>query len=275
MTTKPMTMAEKILARTSSAAEVSAGEFVTAKADRMMLNDMVIIMVKTFKELGLKQFKDPDKAVVVFDHFFLPATAQHSDMLKMAEAFLKPMGLKHNLGAVGVSHQVMCEQGFVTSGDLVMGTDSHSTMYGAMGAAGAGIGATEMVYLLVTGELWYQVPETIGIELKDKPSPGVTAKDIVLRVIGKLGGDYARIFFRNAVARALPVLICPEITKGVNEGDVLSVDWDSFRIDNLTQGTSFQATPYNQDMKNIIESGGLVSILKKQLNPDSINTTQI
>lgn len=86
---------------------------------------------------------------------------------------------------------------------------------------------------------------------------------------------YARIFFRNAVARALPVLICPDITKGINEGDTVSVDWDSFRIDNLTQGTSFQATLYNQDMKNIIESGGLVNILKKQLDPDLIDTINV
>lgn len=97
----------------------------------------------------------------------------------------------------------------------------------------------------------------------------------LLGVRAVIAETYGRIFFRNAIAKALPVLICPGITKAVNEGDVLSVDWDSFEIKNVTQDVSLKATPFNQDMKKIIESGGLVNILKKQLNPDSIATTQI
>lgn len=229
-----MTMAEKILARTSGTDFVEPGQFVTAQADRLMLNDMAVLMADKFREIGLTKFHDPDRAVVVFDHLFPAPSTKHAAMLQQATAFLQQYKLKHFLGAVGVSHQVMCEQGFVTPGDLVMGTDSHSTMYGALGAAGAGIGATEMVYLVATGELWFQVPKTIRIELTGSPPPGVTAKDIVLHIIGTLGGDYGRYRAIEYVGEAASAMTMSQRMTIANMGVEIGAKFAFFEADEKT-----------------------------------------
>lgn len=234
MTIKPQTMAEKIFARTASRESVSAGEFVTARADRMMLNDMVILMAKSFEKLGLRKFNDPEKIVVVFDHLFPAPSVKHAQMMQDATAFLQQFDLPHFLGPVGVSHQVMCERGFVAPGDLVIGTDSHSTMYGSLGAAGAGIGATEMVYLVATGELWFQVPQTIRIKLSGKPSPGVTAKDIVLHIISTLGGDYARYKAIEYVGEAASAMSISQRMTISNMGVEIGAKFAFFEADQKT-----------------------------------------
>jgi 3-isopropylmalate dehydratase large subunit len=247
-----MTMAEKILSRTSGNEAVGPGEFVTACADRIMLNDMVIAMVDKLREIGLTEFYDADRVVVVFDHLFPAPSSRHADMMREATTFLQQYGLQHFLGAAGVSHQVMCEQGFVTPGDLVLGTDSHSSMYGAMGAAGAGIGATEMVYLLATGELWFQVPESIRIELTERPSPGVTAKDIVLHLIGTLGGDYGRYRAIEYAGEAASAMTLSQRMTIANMGVEIGAKFAFFEadqktLDYLAATARKPATPFKAD----------------------------
>jgi len=186
-----MTMAEKIFSRLSGA-KVKPGDFVTVKPDRLMVNDMMALIADSLEEFNLEQFHDPEKLVVVLDHFVPPPSAKHAAMIRRGVDIFRRHGLKHFLGEAGVSHQVMCEKGFVRPGELVLGTDSHSTLYGALGAAGAGIGATEMTYLLATGELWFQVPETIKVDIRGSKSAAVSAKDVMLALLRKSGGDYAR-----------------------------------------------------------------------------------
>lgn len=187
-----MTLAEKILARTSQSERVSPGEFVTAQIDRMMINDMFVLVADTLREAGIDRLADPQRACVIFDHFVPPPSPKHAEMLRAAMTQAKEFQIPNIFPDAGVSHQVMCEKGFVRPGELILGTDSHSTMYGAFAAAGAGIGATEMAYLLATGELWMQVPPSVKIELTGHLPSGVFAKDLVLHIIGRLGGDYGR-----------------------------------------------------------------------------------
>ena len=186
-----MTMAEKILARAAGREVVRAGEFVTASPDRLMINDMIVLVANILRNAGIERLADPDKVIIVLDHFVPAPSAKHAEMISNAMAIIKKFNIRHNLGAAGVSHQVLCERGYAHPGDLILGTDSHSTMYGAFGSAGAGIGATEMAYLLVANELWFQAPESIRFNLSGKLAAGVSAKDVVLHVIGAFGGDFA------------------------------------------------------------------------------------
>ena len=204
----PQTMAEKILARASGQISVSPGEFITANVDRIMINDMVSVVLKTLKKAGVRSLKNADRAVVVFDHLFPPQSDFHANLISASEQGMKELGINNYLGAPGVAHQVLCERGYIEPGTLVLGTDSHTTMYGALGAASAGIGATEMAYLLATGTLWFQVPPTIRFNLNGQLREYVTGKDIVLHLIGKFGGDYSQykaIEYGGPTARDLSI----------------------------------------------------------------------
>lgn len=185
-------MAERILARASGQPIVKPGEYLSACPDRLMINDMIALMLPMMEEVGLDHLPRPDKPVIIFDHLVPAPSPKEARIIAEATRALARFNLPHFLGAVGVSHQVMCERGFVEPGTLVLGTDSHSTMYGALGAAGAGIGATEMVYALAMDSLWFQVPATIRFDLQGELPRGVYAKDLVLSIIGRFGGDYAR-----------------------------------------------------------------------------------
>ena len=186
------TLAEKILAQASGASTVEPNNYVTAQADRIMLNDMICLVANLLEDIGVDKLHDPEKIVVVLDHIFPAPSAKHAELLKSGLTKMKRFKLPNILGPIGIAHQVLSEQGFIHPGKLVLGTDSHSTLYGAFGAAGAGIGATDMTYLMVTGELWMQVPQSVKINLEGQLPAGVTAKDVVLNVIGQLGGDYGR-----------------------------------------------------------------------------------
>ena len=230
-----MTMAEKILARASGRSSVSAGDYVTASLDRMMINDTILAILPLLKKAGVSKLKEPDKAVVMFDHFFPAPSAKHADLIASASSGLEPLGIKHFLGSPGIAHQVMCERGFVKPGELVLGSDSHSTMYGALGAAGAGIGITEVVYWLATGSLWFEVPETIQFELQGKLSSAVSSKDIVLHLIGKYGGDYGQYRSIEYVGEAASALSISERMTISNMGAEFGAKFAMFESDERTR----------------------------------------
>lgn len=203
-----MTMAEKVLARTSDQTSVSAGQYVTAKVDRMMTHEGFILSAMHLQKIGIKKLYDPDKVVVLFDHYFPAPTTKAADGHHFGRQMVKAYGIKNFLGHPGVCHQVMCEEGFVVPGELILGTDSHSCTYGALGAAGTGIGATEMAYVMASGELWFQVPSTIRITLTGTPGAGLTAKDLILHIAGLYGTDFAQyksIEFDGPLADSLSI----------------------------------------------------------------------
>lgn len=188
-----MTMAEKILARAAGKAAARAGEYVDARIDLAMLNDVMINVIKILEQADVSRVWDASRVVVVLDHFAPASTIQHAEGHRKVRQEVERLGIRHffDVGA-GVAHQVLPETGHVLPGELVVGTDSHSTIYGAFGAAGAGLGFSEMAYVLATGELWFRVPPTIGFVLNGVLPSAVTSKDVMLSIAGSLGTEFAQ-----------------------------------------------------------------------------------
>ncbi len=186
------TIIEKIISHNIGAASVKAGDIVTVNVDRVMVDDIMMpFIVGKFREMGFSGVWDPDKVVMIYDHL-VPASQQDDVRhYKVGDAFAEQHGLKHVHRSDGICHQLMTEAGYVKPGDVVFGTDSHTTTYGCVGAFSTGIGYTEMAAILGTGTLWVKVPETIRVVINGKLPEGVMSKDIILRLIGDLGADGA------------------------------------------------------------------------------------
>lgn len=186
------TIIEKIISRNIGAQSVKPGDIVTVNVDRVMLDDIMIpFIVDKFKEMGFAKLWDPDKVVLIYDHL-VPASQQDDTRhYKIGDAFVEQYGIRNIHRSDGICHQLMTEAGYVKPGDVVFGTDSHTTTYGCVGAFSTGIGYTEMAAILGTGSLWVKVPETIQIQIDGMLPEGVMSKDIILRIIGDLGADGA------------------------------------------------------------------------------------
>lgn len=186
------TIIEKIIARNIGAASVKPGDIVTVNVDRVMLDDIMMpFIVNKFQEMGFKEVWDPDKVVLIYDHL-VPASQQDDTRhYRIGDEFAARHGLTHVHRSDGICHQLMTEAGYVKPGDVVFGTDSHTTTYGCVGAFSTGIGYTEMAAILGTGQLWVKVPETIRVVIDGTLPEGVMSKDIILRLIGDLGADGA------------------------------------------------------------------------------------
>ena len=186
------TIIEKIISHNIGAASVKPGDIVTVHVDRVMLDDIMMpFIVNKFNEMGFPNVWDPDKVVLIYDHL-VPASQQDDVRhYKVGDAFAEKHGLKNVHRSDGICHQLMTEAGYVKPGDVVFGTDSHTTTYGCVGAFSTGIGYTEMASILGTGTLWVKVPETIKVVIDGKLPEGVMSKDIILRLIGDLGADGA------------------------------------------------------------------------------------
>ncbi|HDI23806.1 MAG TPA: 3-isopropylmalate dehydratase large subunit [Thermoplasmatales archaeon] len=187
-----MTISEKILARASGKERVEAGEIVEANVDLAMSHDNAALVSKIFKEIGVDKVWDPDKIVIILDHRAPANIIKAAEAHKSIREFIKERGIKnfYDVGE-GICHQVVPEKGYVKPGMLIVGTDSHTTTYGAFGAFSTGIGATEMACVWATGKLWLKVPETIKMVINGKLQEMVTAKDVILHIIGEIGSDGA------------------------------------------------------------------------------------
>lgn len=187
-----MTISEKILARSSDKNKVEPGEIIDAKVDIAMSHDNAALVSKVFDEIGVKNVWNPSKIVIILDHRVPANNIKAAEAHKRIREFIKRQGIKHFYDAgEGICHQVMIEKGHARPGMLVVGTDSHTTTYGAIGAFSTGIGATEMAAVWATGKLWLKVPETIRINLKGTLPNLVTSKDIILYIIGRIKSDGA------------------------------------------------------------------------------------
>ena len=185
-------MIEKIVSRNIGAERVKPGEIVTVNVDRVMIHDIFIPFVaEKFEEMGFTKLWDPDKVVLIYDHMVPASTVDDIRHFKIGDAFAKKHGMKHVHRSDGICHQLMTECGYAKPGDIVFGTDSHTTTYGCVGCFSSGIGYTEMASILGTGELWIRVPETIKVVINGKLPDNVTSKDVILRLIGDLGADGA------------------------------------------------------------------------------------
>lgn len=203
------TFAEKMLAKASGRAEVLPTQIVMAKPDWVMSHDNTAAIVKTFRSLGVKQMAVPGRAVIVLDHCIPAADEKYARNHKEIREFVAEQGVQHfyDINA-GVCHQVFVEKGFALPGTLTLGSDSHTTTYGALGAFSAGIGRSEMAAIYATGELWLMVPESMKIQVQGAFPPGVAAKDLALFIIGKIGADgalYRSVEFCGPTIAALEI----------------------------------------------------------------------
>jgi len=234
-----MNIVEKILARASGLSAVSPGDYVTAQIDMAMMPDAFRLLSSILAKAGIREdaFRiwDPEKFVVILDHRVPPFSVAVAENQKISREFARKLQVKYFYDVFpGISHQVMVEKGHVRPGELIVGADSHTTTYGALNAAGTGIGASEMAYVIQTGELWFRVPETIKFEITGSLPDFVSSKDIILYVAGKYGTDiaqYKAIEWRGSVIDAMS--IDARLTMG-NMSVELGAKFGLFRADDKT-----------------------------------------
>jgi 3-isopropylmalate/(R)-2-methylmalate dehydratase large subunit len=186
------TIAEKVFSA-KVGRSVTAGEYVTATVDRAMLHEAFALSWMQLMAVGKSTVWDRERVVVILDHYVPATTERTASVHALIRNAVKALDLPYYYGeAAGIGHQVMMEKGHVRPGDLIVGADSHTCTYGALGAAATGIGTTEMAYVLASGELWFLVPPTIAMVLKGRLPPRVTSKDLILFLAGKYGTEVAQ-----------------------------------------------------------------------------------
>ena len=185
------TIIEKII-RHNTGKSVKPGDIVTVNVDRVMIHDIFIPFVaEKFEEMGFSRLYDPEKVILIYDHLVPASQLDDTRHFRIGDAFAAKYGMPHVHRSDGICHQLMTEAGYVKPGDVVFGTDSHTTTYGCVGAFSSGIGYTEMASILGTGTMWIKVPETIKVVIEGELPANVMSKDIILRLIGDLGADGA------------------------------------------------------------------------------------
>ena len=185
------TVIEKIIHH-NTGKKVKPGDIATVSVDRVMIHDIFIPFVaEKFEEMGFQKLWDPDKVVLIYDHLVPASQLDDTRHFHIGDAFAEKYGMTHVHRSDGICHQLMTEAGYVKPGDVVFGTDSHTTTYGCVGAFSSGIGYTEMASILGTGSMWIRVPETIKVVINGKLPENVMSKDVILRLLGDLGADGA------------------------------------------------------------------------------------
>jgi 3-isopropylmalate/(R)-2-methylmalate dehydratase large subunit len=205
----PSTFAEKILAENVGLPQVTAGQVITAKPDVALSHDNSAPIAKIFRSIGVDRVKYPSRLAITLDHAAPPPTTRHAQNHAEIRHFVAEQGISHfyEVGR-GICHQVLTEEGLIHPGILLLGADSHSTHYGALGAFGAGVGRSEMAAIWATGQLWLRVPESIKITINGCFNPWVTSKDVSLYIIGQLGADgglYASVEFHGPAVAAMSI----------------------------------------------------------------------
>jgi len=189
-----MTITEKILCRHTDLAEVRPGMLINARVDIALGNDVTApLAIDEFRKAGGKKVFDRDKVVLIPDHFTPNKDINSAAQCKIMRDFAREQGITHyyEVGEVGVEHALLPEKGIVLPGDLVIGADSHTCTYGALGAFATGVGSTDLAAAMLTGEVWFKVPESIKFVLSGKLNPWVSGKDLILYIIGQIGVDGA------------------------------------------------------------------------------------
>ena len=189
-----MTMTQKILAAHAGLESVEAGQLVLVNVDRVLGNDITSpVAIKEFNKIGVDKVYDTEKVTMVMDHFAPNKDIKAAVQCKMCRDFCNEQNVTHfyDVGRMGIEHALLPEKGLVVAGDVVIGADSHTCTYGALGAFSTGVGSTDMACGMATGKAWFKVPSAIKFVLKGKLNPYVSGKDVILHIIGKIGVDGA------------------------------------------------------------------------------------
>ena len=189
-----MTMTQKILAAHAGLDRVEAGQLILVDLDMVLGNDITSpVAIREFNNLGATEVFDKDKVTMVMDHFAPNKDIKAAEQCKMCRTFCndKEVTNFYDVGRMGIEHALLPEKGLVVSGDVVIGADSHTCTYGALGAFSTGVGSTDMACGMATGKTWFKVPSAIRFNLTGKLNPWVSGKDVILHIIGKIGVDGA------------------------------------------------------------------------------------
>ena len=189
-----MTLSQKILAEHAGLKEVKAGQLINAKIDLALANDITApVAIKEFKKTGFNKVADGEKIAFVMDHFAPNKDIKSAGQCKICREFANEQNIDNffDVGKMGIEHALLPEQGLVGAGDLIIGADSHTCTYGALGAFSTGVGSTDMCAAMMSGECWFKVPSAIKFVLRGKPAKFICGKDIILHIIGLIGVDGA------------------------------------------------------------------------------------
>ena len=245
-----MNIIEKILANASGKREVSPGEIIEASIDVAMIHDLTgPLAIKSFRKIGAKKVWDKQRIVVILDHIVPASSVISANLHRIVRNFVEEQNIEnfYDVGRGGVCHQVMPEKGHVRPGEVIVGADSHTCTYGAFGAFATGIGSTEMAAVFATGKLWFRVPEVIKVNVTGKLQKMVTAKDMTLNIVGKIGADgaiYKGLEFGGSAVRDMSVdgrmVLCNMAVEmgakaGIIEPDEKTVDYVKGRTDKLVK----------------------------------------
>lgn len=206
-----MTITEKILAEHAGLDNVSAGDLVTARVDITLANDITgPVAIQEFNRIGVDKVFDSERVVFVPDHFTPNKDIKSAQNCKMVRDFSKQQNLRHyfEIGRVGIEHTLLPDNGIVGPGDVVIGADSHTCTYGAIGAFSTGVGSTDLACAMASGETWFKVPESIKIVFNGKLNKWVSGKDLILHLIGDIGVDgalYKALEFTGSTIENLPI----------------------------------------------------------------------
>ena len=209
--TRPMNITEKILADHAGLAEVQTGQLITAKVDITLANDITgPVAINEFNKIGVNKVFDKDRVVFVPDHFVPNRDIKSAQQVKQVREFSRAQELQHffEVGRMGIEHALLPDNGIVTAGDLIIGADSHTCTYGALGAFSTGMGSTDIACAMASGDTWLKVPSTIKVEFNGKLNKWVTAKDLILHLIGDIGVDgalYKTLEIGGSTIRELPM----------------------------------------------------------------------
>jgi len=190
-----MTMTQKILARHAGLDSVRPGQLIQARLDLVLGNDITTpVAINEFEAAGFDRVFDKGKIALVMDHFAPNKDIKAATQCKQCRAFARRFGIDHyyDVGQMGIEHALLPEQGLVAPGEAVIGADSHTCTYGALGAFSTGVGSTDMGAAMAAGETWFKVPSAIRVNLTGKLRPHVSGKDVILTLIGRIGVDGAR-----------------------------------------------------------------------------------
>ena len=208
---KPQTITQKILAAHAGKDYVEPGELIMARVDIALGNDITApLAIQAFHQAGAQRVFDKERVVLVLDHFAPTKDIPSAIQCQVVRQFAREQGIVHFYegGEMGVEHALLPEKGIVGPGDLIVGADSHTCTYGALGAFASGVGSTDLAAAMVTGEIWLKVPESMRLEYRGQLQPWVTGKDLILYTIGDLGVDganYRAMEFTGEAIQRLPM----------------------------------------------------------------------
>jgi 3-isopropylmalate/(R)-2-methylmalate dehydratase large subunit len=232
-----VTLVEKILAEHSDNKEVSPGEFINVRADLVLSNDITApIAIREFRRLGIERVFDPGKVVMVPDHFVPNKDIASAEQAKLMREFAYEQGIIYfEVGEMGIEHVLLPEQGLVLPGEVVIGADSHTCTYGALGAFATGMGSTDIAAAMATGDIWMKVPPTIRLIYHGSPREWVGGKDLILHTIGQIGVDGALYSAMEFAGEAIEALSMDGRFTMANMAIEAGAKAGIFGVDNKTQ----------------------------------------